>query len=113
MSGETDRMEEEFNIHPNKLKFLQFGKACVKIETGGAEKPFLNIIDLKDMQPIPKQPVVYKPDKKQTDNRTTNIDLKENKGENIIGKSESPTLKWKHIRANAKKEQEEEQNEED
>jgi hypothetical protein len=98
ISGSADRREEEFNVHPNTLKFLKLGEACVKIEGGVGGKTYINVIELKDISRRPKQRDLYRPGRENRDIRTTNVLINEQKGENLTGKSGG--LKWKHIKAN-------------
>ena len=98
VSGYSDKLEEEFNIHPNDIKFLKLGQACVDIEDDEGGKPYINIIRLEDIKQKFLEGAIERPAQENIDGKRTNLDLNTVKGDNITGKSGG--LKWKHIKAN-------------
>jgi hypothetical protein len=98
VSGYSDKLEEEFNVHPNDIKFLKLGQACVDIEDDEGGSPYINIIRLEDIKQTFPHGAIERPVQENTDDKRTNLDLNIFKGENITGRSGG--LKWKHIKAN-------------
>jgi len=96
VSGHTKKLEEEFNIHPNQLKFLRLGQACVKIEDVTGGKTYIAVIELIDFKDKQVSHGLYRPERKKTDNKTTNVIINEQKADNLTGKSGG--LKWRHIK---------------
>jgi hypothetical protein len=100
VSGLTDRLEEQFNIHPNDIKFLRLGEGIVKIEDGYSGPTFIQKIGFGDIKAEYMDGQFHRMPKTVIDDeKTTNLDLSTTIIDDKKGKSGG--LKWKHIKADS------------